>query len=57
MKKWYHVRYMYNGEQHTRDWLARSADEAVSEVLQYDWINKNSPELGSVGVDLIPWNK
>lgn len=57
MKKWYQVRYMYHGELHTRDWFARSAEEAVNDVLRYDWIDKNSPELGSVGVDLIPWNK
>lgn len=57
MKKWYRVHYMYNGEQRTRDWLARSAEDAVNDVLRYDWIDKNSPELGSIGVDPIPWNK
>ena len=57
MKKWYQVRYMYHGEHYTRDWYAKSEEEAVNDVLRYDWIDKNSPELGSVGVDLIPWNK
>lgn len=57
MKRWYHVHYMYHGEQHARDWFAKSAEDAVNDVLAYDWIDKNSPELGSIGVDLIPWNK
>lgn len=57
MRKWYQVQYMYHGEHYTRDWYARSKEEAVNDVLRYDWIDKNSPELGAVGVDLIPWNK
>ena len=57
MRKWFQVRYMYNGEQHIRDWYARSANEAVAEVLKNDWIDKNSPEVGSIGVELLPWNK